>query len=428
MKVETKKLERGEVELNIELTVEEYQPFLEIAAKKISETSKVPGFRPGKAGFEIIKQKVGEGQIWQEALEPAVQKTFLKALDEQKLVTVGSPQIDVVKLAPGNPVAYKVKISLLPNVELGDYSKIKVTKKETVISDEQLQKVLSDLQKRHAKETLTDKKIAVGNKAEIDFEIFLDKVPIDNGKQQKFPLVIGEKTFIPGFEEKIIGLGKDDTKEFQLEFPKEYHQKNLAGKLADFKVKVIAVYDLQIPELNDDLAKSLGDFKNLQELKDKIKENLTAETKAKEDQKFEEEIIDKIIGESTFDDIPNILVDSETKKMVEELEHNLSHQGIKFEDYLGHIKKKREDLLLDFAPQAIKRVKSALIMRKVGKTENIKLEEAEIDLEIKKTLEAYAGNAEAEKNLKQPAYRDYLKNILTARKVMEHLKATMAQS
>ena len=114
--------------------------------------------------------------------------------------------------------------------------------------------------------------------------------------------------------------------------------------------------------------------------------------------------------------------------MVEELEHNLSHQGIKFEDYLGHIKKKREDLLLDFAPQAIKRVKSALIMRKVGKTENIKLEEAEIDLEIKKTLEAYAGNAEAEKNLKQPAYRDYLKNILTARKVMEHLKATMAQS
>jgi len=425
MKVETKKLDRGQTELTIELSIEEYLPFLKVAATKISENTKIPGFRPGKADFEIIKQKIGEGQIWQEALEPAVQKTFTKALDDSKLVTVGSPKIDVIKLAPNNPVIYKATVSLLPGVELGDYTSIKIAKKEITVTDEQIDKIISDLQKNNAKEILEDKKIATGDKVDIDFEIFIDKVPIDHGKQSGFSLVIGEKTFIPGFEEQLIGLDKDAEKKFKLKFPDKYHQKNLAGREADFKVKINAVYLRELPELNDDFAKIFGEFKTFQELKDKIKKNLKTENESKENKQIEEQMLDQIIAASKFEDIPDILVNSETKKMIEELEYSLKNQGLKFEDYLNHLNKKREDLLIEFTPQAVKRVKSALVMRLVGEKNDIKVSDEEIEKEIIKALAQHPGNQELEKNVKEKGYHNYIKNIIASRKVLEHLKKVM---
>jgi len=427
MKTEVKKLDRGRVELTIEISPEEYQPFLEQAAKAISENIKIPGFRPGKAGFDLVQKKVGEGEIWQEALEPAVKKTFVKTLEEQKLVTIGSPQIDVIKLAPKNPVIYKATISVLPNVELGDLEKIKIDEKEFKIDEKEFKKAMADLQKMHAKETLAERKSKKGDKVEIDFETSLDNIPLEGGRQKAFPLVIGEGSFIPGFEEELIGLGKDEEKTFQLKFPDNYHQKNLAGRLVDFKVKMNSVYNLDLPALDDEFAKTLGQFNTIKEVEDKIQENLSLETEEKEKQRLEEEIIDKIIGLSKFEDIPDILIDSETKKMVDELEHNLSHQGLGFEDYLTHLKKTRADLLLDFAPQAIKRVKSALVLRKVEETQKIQAQEAEIDQEIEKIKAMYGDNPEMEKNLNNLAYRGYLRNVLTARKVIDYLKSIIVK-
>src|SRR3989338_3316920 len=427
MKTEVKKLAKGQVELTVELSLEEYQPFLEQAAKIISQNTKIPGFRPGKANFNLIKAKVGEAEIWQQALERAVQKTLVKALAEQRLMTVGSPKIEVIKLAPGNPVIYKATINLLPNVSLADFSKIKISQNKIEVRQEEIKKSMTDLQKMRSQETLADKKAEAGDKVEIDFETFLDKIPLDQGKNEKFPLVIGEKTFIPGFEEQLIGMAKDETKTFQLKFPENYHQKNLAGRLVDFKVKVNAVYHLDLPKLDDSFAKSLGQFNNLKELEDKIRENLRLEAQDKENRRLEEELLDKSIDQSKFEEIPDILIDSETKKMLEELEHNLAHQGLKFEDYLHHLKKTQADLLLNFVPQAIKRIKSALVIRAVGQNQNIKATEAEIESEVQKILATYAGNSEAEKNISQPAYRDYLKNILTARKVIEYLKSVMVE-
>lgn len=427
MKTEVKKIERGQAELTVELTVEEYQPFLEQAAKKISENLKIPGFRPGKAGFGIVKQKVGEAEIWQEALEPAVQKTFIKALDEQKLITVGSPNIDVVKLAPENPVIYKATVSLLPEVELGDYSKIEIKSKPVEVKNEEVKKALTNLQKMRAKESLVDRAAKKGDKIDFDFETFMDKVPIENGKNEKFQLVIGEGNFIPGFEDNLVGLKKDDAKEFDLEFPKNYHQKNLAGRLADFKVKINAVYQMELPELNDEFAKNLGPFKSIKDLEDKIKENISQDAKLKEDHRLEEEMLDKLIEQSKFSDIPDILVDSEAKKMIHELEHNLADQGLDFNDYLNHIKKTREELLLDFTPQAIKRIKSALIIRQVGEQEKIKPTEKDIDIEVEKSKAMYKNNPEIEKQLNDLAYRGYLRNILSSQKVIDHLKSKMVK-
>src|SRR3989344_2863106 len=428
MKTEVKKLEKGQVELTVELSLEEYQPFLEQAAKIISQNTKIPGFRPGKANFNLIKAKVGEAEIWQQALERAVQKTLVKALAEQRLMTVGSPKIEVIKLAPGNPVIYKATINLLPNVSLADFSKIKISQNKIEVRQEEIKKSMTDLQKMRSQETLADKKAEAGDKVEIDFETFLDKIPLDQGKNEKFPLVIGEKTFIPGFEEQLIGMAKDETKTFQLKFPENYHQKNLAGRLVDFKVKVNAVYHLDLPKLDDSFAKSLGQFNNLKELEDKIRENLRLEAQDKENRRLEEELLDKSIDQSKFEEIPDILIDSETKKMLEELEHNLAHQGLKFDDYLNHLKKTKEELALEFSPQAVKRVKSALVLRTVIEKNKINVSQDEIEAEIKKMLEFSGGDAQMAKELRQAEYLDYLHNTLISKKAVEHLKQVMAQS
>ncbi|MBI3290756.1 trigger factor [Candidatus Falkowbacteria bacterium] len=427
MKIDVQKLPRGQVELTIELTPEEYQPFLEQAAKKISENTKIPGFRPGKASFELIEKKLGKAEVWQQALEPAVQKTFVKALNEQNLITVGSPHVDVIKLAPDNPVIYKAVVSLLPKAELGDYSKIKISKKPVEIKNDQIQKALNDLRKMYSRQSLVERPAKAGDRVEIDFEIFLDKIPVENGQQQKFSLVIGEKTFIPGFEDNIIGLKKDDAKNFQLTFPKDYHQKNLAGKLVDFKVKLNAVYEIDLPKLDDNFAQTLGGFNSIKEVEGKVRENLKSEAENKQSQNLEEELLDKIIALSKFEEIPDLLINSEIQKMIEELEHSIAHQGLKFEDYLNHIKKTKEELMLDFTPQAVKRIKSALIMRQVGQKEDLKVAESEIDSELARAKVVYEEDKQAQENLKQPAYRDYVKNILAARKVIEHLKQKMIQ-
>jgi trigger factor len=341
------------------------------------------------------------------------------------LDTVGAPRVEAVKLAPGNEVIYKAVVSLFPQVKLGDYKKIKIAKKPVEIKDNQIQKVLSDLQKSRGAEALVLRPAQKGDKVIIDFETYLEKIPVENGKSQKFPLVLGENTFIPGFEEQLIGLSQNQAKEFQLSFPGNYHQKNLAGKLVDFKVKVNEIFEIKLPELNDDFAKSFGDFKTLAELQDKIKDNLKHETEHKQEHELEEEIINKIIGASQFDDIPSILVDSEAKKMVEELEYNINQQGLKFDDYLTHLKKTRAELLLDFAPQALKRVKSALLMRQIALDEKINATDEELEEEVKKTIEAYGHNPEIEKNIRTAAYFDYLRNILVSQKVMDYLKSVI---
>jgi len=427
MKIEVKKLPRGQAEITIELTAEEYQPFLKQAAQNISQGTKIPGFRPGKADLEIVKKHVGENQVWQEALESAIRKTFVAAIDQEKLLTVGSPQIDVIKLAPGNPVIYKATVSLLPKIKLADYTEIKIKTKPLEIKKTEMEKRLSDLQKMRAKESLVDRGAKKGDKVEIDFETFLDKVPIDHGAQEKFPIVIGEGTFIPGFEDQLIGLKKEETKNFELKFPAEYHQKSLAGKLASFKVKVNSVFQLDLPELNDDFAKGLGQFKTIKDVEEKIAENLKTDLENQEARRLEEELIDKIIAKSSFEDIPDLLINSEAKKMVEELEHNLSHQGVKLTDYLSHLKKTQEEMLLDFAPQATRRVKSALILREVVQKENINVSDEELDGEIHKVLATYGNSPEASQELHRPEYQDYLRNALLTQKAVDRLKSIMVE-
>ncbi|NQT49508.1 trigger factor [Candidatus Kuenenbacteria bacterium] len=429
MKVTKSDLPKAQAELIVELSHDELKPYLENAAVEFSKNKKIQGFRPGKAPFDLVVKEVGEMTVYQSAASQAIQGTIYKVLEEQNLEIVDQPTIEVQKLAPGNPFTYKATVSLVPNIEVCEYSTIKVKPLEKIkIEEKEIEKVLNDLKKMKGKEVLENKSAENGDKAELDFETFVDNVAIEGGQAKKHQLVLGEGRMIPGFEENVLGMKKDEEKEFKLTFPKEYHEKTLQNKEATFKIKVTAVFKIEQPELNDEFAKELG-LPTLDALKKNIKTNLTQEKESKDKQRQELELIEHLVEKSKFEDIPDELINQETHKMLHELQDNIAKQGMKFEDYLTHIKKTEADMRLDFTPDAIKRVKTALIIRLIAKKENIKVEDKDVEEEIERTLANYKMNPgyaaqldELEKNLRSDNARHYFVNFLTNRKTMEFLK------
>lgn len=417
----TKKLPKSQLEITVTVPADELKPLLEKAVEEISQQTKIEGFRPGKVPYDILKQRIGEMKIYEEAAAIAVEKSYVEIGRKEKFEPLGSPKIDFEKLAPGNDFTYKATVDLIPEVKIGDFKSIKIKEKEIKITDAEINKTIDELREMRATEVLEPKVIAKGDKVEVDFEVSRDNVVIDGGTQKKYPLVVGTNVFIPGFEDNLIGLKAEENKEFELTFPEKYHNKNLAGKPAKFKVKILAVYKRTLPDANDEFAVSLGQ-KTIAELKESIEHNLEHEGHHKEEERLEIEMLEKIIDKSQFGEIPDILITAETNKMVQELEGNVLQQGLKFEDYLVHLNKTHDQMKLDFVPQAIKRIKGALLTRALFFQEKMEVPESEIDRELEAMTRAYAQHPEIQKNLKNPEYREYMRNMIANRKVMDFLK------
>ncbi len=417
-----KKLDKSQVELTITVTPIDYQKHLEKAAVRISERAAIKGFRSGKAPYEIVKKEVGEMNILNEALEHIIQETFFNAVVSEKLDTVGMPKIDIEKLAPGNDVIFRATVALLPAVKLADIKKISVKKEVKPTTEKDVEEILNAIRGMHAKEVLKTGVAEKTDKLVIDMDMYLDKVPVEGGQAHDYQVYLSEQHYIPGFNEQLVGLKKDETKEFSLDFAPTHYQKHLAGKKVDFKVKVKGVFERQLPELDDELAKKLGQG-GLIKLKELINSNITAEHEQKAEQKAEIELLDKIVDGSVFDAIPDVLIDAERQKMFYELKHNLEHQGITIEQYLEQIKKKREEVMDGFKAQAEKRAKAALASRQVAKEQKIVVSDEEIDKEIKMVEDVYKDNKEHIERLKHPEVRDTIAMSLQNRKVMEWLKS-----
>lgn len=421
MKHTLKKLDKSQVELNITVEPKEYEKDLKNAAVRISERAAIKGFRPGKAPYEMVKQQVGEMNILNEALDKIIQETFFLAVKEEELETVGMPKINLEKMVPGNDLVYTATVAILPSIKLADLTKTKATKKIKSVTDEQVNEVLDNLSKMQAKEVIKNGSANKTDLVVIDMDLFLDKVPVEGGQAKDYRVYLSEDHYIPGFADELVGLKKDDEKEFSLEFPKKYYQKILAGKKGDFKIKVKEVYERVFPEINDDFAKILGK-KTVVELKELLKENLTHEAEHKAEQAFEIEIFDNLIADSEFSDLPEILIDSEKRKMYLELTHDLEKNGVSIEQYLADIKKKEEDLFKDFQTQAEKRAKASLISRQIAKEQKIEVSDKELEEEIKLMKNIYKDNPEYVENLKRPEVKDVIKNTLINKKVVVFLK------
>jgi trigger factor len=421
MQIQQEKIKESEIKLTIEVTAAEYRPFLERAAVKLSQQTKIEGFRPGKAPFDIVKNRVGEMNIYQEALDEIVSNFYWQAVTGEKINTVGQPKIEMAKLAPGNPIIFKATVGLMPQVTLGDYKKIRIKRQPVAVKDEEVNKAIDDLRGMRVKEALVNRPVQKDDKAEIDFNVSLDKVPVEGGQGQKYPLVIGSGAMIPGFEDNLIGLKAGEEKIFQLKFPGEYQNKMLAGKLCDFKVKVHSVFERQLPQVTDDWAKGLG-ANDLADLKAKIKDNLKNEKDYTEDQRLENELLQKIVARVEFSEIPDSLIHNEAHRMVHEFGDTIAARGLSFADYLKSIKKEEKELEEEFAPRAKERIKTSIVIKEIADQEKIEATAEDLKKETEAILAQVPNNQEAADNIKSEGYQQYLNTIVRNKKVLEMLK------
>ncbi len=424
--VQIENLPKNSAKLTITIPLDELKPFLEDAARHVSERLQIPGFRPGKADFDAVKRHAGEMKIYEEAIEPVVRKTFLEAALSKKLETVGSPAIDIVKLAPGNDLVYTATVALMPKVEqLADFRGLTVKAKPITISEEDTGRVLKDLQRMQTKETRarSTETATKADKVLVNMNLKKGGVPIEGGQALGHSVYLNESYYVPGFVDQVLGMKEGEQKSFTLTFPREHAQKSIAGQPVEFDVTVKELYHLDHPAIDDAFATSLGQ-KNLEDLKARLNENLRSEKEGQEKYRLEREMLELVAEKSRVGDIPDLLVNEEINKMIEELKRGVAEQGLEFDAYLNSLKKTLAELKLGVSAQAVVRVKVALVIREIAKHENIVIDGKELDEEIDRQA-AEVEEKEAKESIYTPAYRDYVENILRNRKVIDLLRQTM---
>jgi len=429
MRIGLKNLEKSQVEMKVEISSEEFQKFIDEAVFKLGENTEMKGFRKGKVPKEIIKEKIGAEGLLTEAANLAVRNSYQKAVKEKNLEVISKPEVSILKMAKGNPFVYKAKFSVLPQVELPNYRKIAsdVKKKEVEVKDQELENALKWLQKSRSKMSVKLGPAQKGDFVEVEYSSSqLEKPETD-------AFILGQGRFLPGFEKVLFGLKTgDEKKEVPVSFPENHYKKELAGKEIKVNLKVNSVKKVEIPELTDDFAKSLGRFESLQDLKNNIKSGLKAEKEQIELQRVRAEILEKIAAKVKAE-IPKVLIEKEQERMLENLKAQVQQKmGLKFEDYLRKVQKSEEGLKESFLSQAKKRIKEYLILRSIGRKENIEVSEKEIEERANQALKQYQNKNQAQKDLNHRVdlkrLKAYTEEVLRTEKIFQVLESLVSKS
>ncbi len=429
MQCTTKKLPKSVIELTVEVSLDEARPFLENAAKELTKERPIPGFRPGNASYDVVKSRYGEMAIYETALEPIVRKYYVKAVQDNNLATFGEPHVDVKKLAPGNAVVFTAAVAVVPKVlSLPDLKKVRVKAKKPVVKDEEVEAAIKELRKMRTKEVLSSREIRGSDKVVLDMNMSLGGVPLEGGQAHDHGIYLDEEYYIPGMREALLGLKAGEQKKFQLKFPPEHYQKHIAGRDVDFAVTIKGVYELTLPELNDDFAKGMGQ-ESMVKLRELLRKNLQEEAEEKEHHRLESEVLEKIVEKSKFEEVPEKMIGQEVERMIHELRHGVAERGLEFDAYLKNIKKTVDELKLEFSPRAVSRIKTALAIKEIGDKENIQADDKDILNETQKLLNAYSTDAETQNRIRSEEYQDYLQATLRNKKIVEFIeKATVEEA
>ncbi len=418
MTITKKTLPKSQIELTIEIPFSDVLPYLKKTAKKIN----LPGFRNGNVPYEIIKEKMGEEKLLKDSISNIIQYTLLDAFLKENLEVIGEPKAEITNQKINEPFIYKALVSILPKIKLNGEKDIKIERKEIKAEDEEIKKVIDEMREQYVKEAIVSRAAKMGDKVLADVIMAINKIPLEGGQFKNQPIILGEKMFPKELSDNLAGRKKGEEKKFEIEYPKEHFDKKIAGKIIEFTIKLNEIYERILPEVNDEFALSLGQFDNLEKLKEYIKNLILTDKKRREEERVEEEILKKVIEKSEVEELPDILIENETEKMMRELEYNVASQGGKFDDYLNHIKKTEEELKKDFKKKAEERIKTSLAIRKISENEEIKISDAEIEEEINKILKLYPNNQKIKAHTQEKEYKNYLKNILMNRKVIDKLK------
>ena len=394
MSLQVEKLEKNMAKLTIEVSAEDLDKAMEKAYQKQKSRISLPGFRKGKAPRKMIESMYGKGVFMEDAVNSLVPQEYTKALGECDLEIVSQPEINVTQMEPGKALIFTADVAVKPEVTLGDYKGVEVPKSEITVTDEEVDAEVKKEQDKNARTVaVEDRAAANGDITTIDFEGFVDGVAFEGGKGTDYALTLGSGTFIPGFEDQLVGANTGDHVEVKVTFPEEYQAKELAGKEAVFQCDVKKIETNEVPELDDEFAKDVSEFDTLAEYKEDVKKKLT-EKKEKEARTAKENAaVDKAIENAQMD-IPELMTKTECRQMMDDFSRRMQQQGLSMEQYFQFTGQSMDKMMEDMKPQALKRIQTRLVLEKVAEAENIQPSEEEITEEIQKMADAYKMEAD----------------------------------
>ena len=395
--------EKNMVKLVIEASAEEFEAGLNAAYNKNKNKISVPGFRKGKAPRKMIEQLYGSQIFFEDAANEIIPDAYADAAKESGLDIVSQPKVSIEQLEAGKPFIFAAEVAVRPEVELGEYKGVEVTKADAEVTDADVEEELKKVQDQNSRTvSVEDRAVKDGDMTVIDFEGFIDGEAFEGGKGENYPLTIGSHSFIDTFEEQMIGMNIGEEKELNVTFPEDYHAENLKGKPATFKVTVKEIKEKQLPELDDDFAQDVSDFDTLAEYKDDLKKKIAERKESEAKAKKESEAIEKVV-EAAKMDIPQAMIDTQVNRMLEDFAMRLQQQGLSVEQYFQYTGMTADKIMEEMKPEAVKRIKNSLVLEAVAKAENIEVSEEEFEAELQKMADMYKMEIEKIKEFMQDA-------------------------
>ena len=389
MSVTVEKLENNMAKLKITVPAEQLEKAIEKAYQKNKNKIQIPGFRKGKAPRKMIEQMYGKGVFYEDAANELIEEEYPKAVEECGEDVVSSPKIDVEELEAGKDFVFTAEVALKPPVKLGKYKGIEVEKMDLDVTDDEVDAEIDKQRNMNARSIdVTDRAVKDGDTVSLDFEGFVDGVAFDGGKGTDYPLTIGSGAFIPGFEEQLVGFEIGQKGEVNVKFPEDYQAENLAGKDATFKCKVNSIRAKELPELNDEFASDVSDFDTLKEYKEDVKKNLV-EKKTNEEKAKREDLVVKAVIEDSEMELPEAMVETQQRQIVNEFAQRLQMQGMSIDQYLQYTGNTVDKMIEQVKPQAIERIQARLVLEAVAAAENITISDEEFEEELKKMADQY---------------------------------------
>ena len=420
MSVTVEKLEKSMAKLTIKVSAEDFDKAVNKVYLKQRTRISVPGFRKGKAPRKLIEQMYGTGVFLEDAINDMINSSYPEAAQGSEIANEisSNPDIELVQAEAGKPLIYTATVAVKPPVSLGKYKGVEVEKIDVSVSDEEVEAELSAEQEKNASyNEITDRPVADGDKVNLNFEGFVDGVAFEGGKGEDYPLTIGSGSFIPGFEEQLIGAEIGKEIEVNVTFPENYQSAELAGKPAVFKCTVLKITEKVLPELNDEFADDVSEFSTLEEYKADIRKNLEVKKEEKARTEKENKVIDAIIADSEIE-IPEPMLKAQQEQIVDEFAQRLQSQGLNIDQYFSYIGGSREKMMEEVKDQADKRIRTRLVLEEIVKAENIVATEEDFEVELGKLAEAYGTDIDTVKKIFEGREKDRMMEDIAVQKAV----------
>lgn len=421
MSLQVEKLEKNMAKLTIEVSADDLEKALQSAYNKQKKKINIPGFRKGKVPRQMIEKMYGPEIFYDDAANALIPKAYSDAYDECELEIVSQPKIDVVQIEKGKPFIFTAEVATKPEVTLGEYKGLKVDKVSNRVTQKEVDaKIQEEAEKNARTIVVEDRAVQDGDEVVLDFEGFVDGVAFEGGKGENYPLTIGSGSFIPGFEEQLVGAESGKEVEVNVTFPEDYHAEDLKGKPAVFKCTVHEIKAKELPEIDDEFAAEVSEFDTLEEYKADVKAKIKAQKEADGKAKKEDQAVEQAVANATME-IPDAMLDTQVRQMADDFAQRMMQQGLTMEQYFQFTGLTAEKMMEDLRPQALKRIQTRLVLEAIAKAENIEISDEKLDEEIAKMAEAYKMEADKLKEFMGEAEKKQMKEDMAVQEAVTFL-------